>query len=282
MKLNRSIYLLIALLVLNCGSSGDEFNPKDFVSGIVITPEFVDASGIGASSPDETTTGAEAKRNAELIAEIQAYEILTEALQGIEIIGDIGLKDVRMHENTLMQIIEGNVDNVIKIGMTRFHQEDDGSWLAAVTMRMEGSDVDHFTSAVMNRSEIRRGLKPSLDQAVNPVEYTGIILDLRLMYGFTSLLAPKVLSPTGEELFSIRDFSAPALVDRNSIPVYSTYREATADPDGVGTIPLKLMVIGIAADTTAVYVNEKDAKKFRDNLSSALLVKNGKVALVYR
>lgn len=283
MKNLKFIYCLgLIVLIFGCGTAEDEFDPKDFVSGIVFSESFLETSGVGAASSDGTTSSAEAKRNAELIAEVQAYEIMAEALQGVGLIGDVGLRDVTIDEGILLQIVETNLENVVKVGETRFHQEEDGSWMAGVTMRMENDDVNRFTSRVMNLPEVRKGINPAFDGSAGDFEYTGIILDLRMMYGFRSLLAPKVLSPKGEELFSIRDFSAPALDARNSIPVYSTYHEAAADPKGVGSTPLKLMVIGIAADTSAVYLSEKDAKKFRESKNSMQLVREGKVALVYR
>lgn len=247
-------------------------------SGIEETDEYIEVTGLGAASADGVTTEAEAKRNSETIAYFQAVEILSEALQGIAVQGELKLRDLRISEGELIQLMKMNLKGVQRLGTTRFERQEDGSWLAACTVKFEKKNAESLAAGLRNSPLIEKGINDRLSET-NPF-YTGIIIDLRYIFGFSSLLAPKVISNDGRELFSIRDIDPDILMANYGVPVFSSIREAVDKPGGVGEFPLKLVPKEYDSESGSIMLSENDTKKFLQAPGKDSLIRKGKIALI--
>ena len=247
-------------------------------SGIEETDDYIEVTGLGAASADSGTTEAEAKRNAETIANFQAVEILAEALQGIVVQGELRLRDLRINEGELIQLMEINLKGIHPVGTTRFERQEDGSWLAACTVKFEKKNAESLAAELRNSPLIDKGMNARLSDT-NP-DYTGIIIDVRYVFGFSSLLAPKVISNDGRELFSIRNINPDILIAYYGISVFSSIIEAVNDPGGVGEFPLKLVPKEYIPESCAIVLSERDTKKFLQALNKDSLIRKGKIALI--
>jgi len=247
-------------------------------SGIEETDEYIEVTGLGAASADGVTTEAEAKRNAETIANFQAIEILAEALQGIAVQGELKLRDLRISEGELIQLIEMNLKGVHRVGTTRFERQEDGSWLAACTVKFEKKNVESLAAELRNSPLINNSIDARLSNT-NP-HYTGIIIDVRYVFGFSSLLAPKVISNDGRELFSIRNIDPDMLMANYGIPIFSSIREAVDELGGVGEFPLKLVPKEYIYESCSIVLSESDTQKFLQAPNKDSLIRKGKIALI--
>ena len=130
------IYFISAVILFTGCTQQPDFQIS-LRSGIEETDDYIEVTGLGAASADSETTEAEAKRNSETIAYFQAIEILSEALKGIAVQGELKLRDLHIGEGELIHLIEVNLKGVHQVGSTRFEQQEDGSWLAAYTVQFE-------------------------------------------------------------------------------------------------------------------------------------------------
>jgi len=247
-------------------------------SGIEETDEYIEVTGLGAASADGVTTEAEAKRNSGTIAYVQAVEILSEALQGIAVKGELKLRDLRISEGELIQLMEMNLKGVQPVGTTRFERQEDGSWLAACTVKFEKKNAESLAAELRNSPLIDKCISARISDT-NPV-YTGIIIDLRYIFGFSSLLVPKVISNDGRELFSIRNIDPDILMANYGVPVFSSIREAVDEPGGVGEFPLKLVPKEYDSESGSIVLSENDTKKFLQAPGKDGLIQKGKIALI--
>jgi len=247
-------------------------------SGIEETDEYMEVTGLGAASADGETTEAEIKRNAETIANVQAVEILSEALQGIAVKGELKLRDLQVGEGKLVQLISVNLKGIQQIGTTRFEQMEDGSWLAAYTIKFEKKNAESLAAELRNSPLIENGIDARLN-SVNP-EYTGIIIDVRYVFGFSSLLAPKIVANDGRELFSLRNIDAGVLSENYGIPVFSSILEAVDEPGGVGEFPLELVPKVYEPGSGTIVLSENDTQKFLQVPNLESLIGKGKIVLI--
>jgi len=266
----------VVILLVGCAKQSDF--ESILRSGIEETDEYIEVTGLGAASADGVTTEAEAKRNAETIANFQAIEILAEALQGIAVQGELKLRDLRISEGELVQLIEMNLKGVHRVGTTRFERQEDGSWLAACTIKFEKKNAESLAAELRNSPLINNSIDARLSDA-NP-HYTGIIIDVRYVFGFSSLLAPKVISNDGRALFSIRNIDPDILMANYGIPVFSSIREAVDEPGGVGEFPLKLVPKEYDSESGSIVLSENDTQKFLQAPNKDSLIRKGKIALI--
>ena len=255
-----------------------EFRPA-LSSRIDETDEYIEVTGLGGASADSKTTEAEAKRNAEVIAYMQAVELLAEAVQGVAVQGDITLRDLRIDEGELLQLIKVKLKNVRQVGSARFERQEDGSWLALHTIRYDKKNARSL-AAEFNMSEIAgSSLGNAVSREAAMVHYSGIILDLRYIFGYASLLAPKIAATNGGELFTVRNIDPDILLLNYGIPVFSTIGEAVQFGN-VGKQPLKLVPKEYISETGTIVLSERDTQRFMDSANKNELLQRGKIALI--
>lgn len=257
---------IVLIFTLQC--SGAPNIQMELGSGIEETDTYYEITGLGAAAHDGSISEAEAKRIADEIAYFQAVEILAEMVEGIAVEGEMTLRDLNLREGKLTQIIKTNLKGITRIGTTLYEIQEDGSWLAAVTIRWEKINADGLASVIRN-SQFPESNKT----------YSGIILDLRNVFGYNSLLSPRVNAYDGANLFSVRDVDPDVLFSNFGIPVFSTIQEAVA-LGKVGKNPLKLVPRDYDVSSGALILSKKDTKKMTDSPVSHSLVKQGKIALI--
>ncbi len=207
-----TLFVLLLPIVMFCSESV-ESDLSSLSARIDETDMYFEVTGLGAAAVDDGTTIAEARRNAESIAYIQAVEILAEAIQGIAVQGEIRLRDLAMQEGRLSQLIKVRLEQIRQVGATQFEEQDDGSWIAASTIIYQKENAQKIADAIGLGEYDELTLYTENTVLLQNRDYSGIILDVRYVSGFNTFLAPKVARNDGSVLFSVRDI-APR-VDRN-------------------------------------------------------------------
>ncbi|MFC1477737.1 hypothetical protein ACFL6L_04655 [candidate division KSB1 bacterium] len=246
-------------------------------SGITVTGEFIEATGLGASSVSLDRTEAEAKRHAEEIARMQATELLVEALQGVGVSGSIRIRDLAVGEGQIIQLLSARLKGVRQVEKTVFQQQEDGSWMAACTLQYDKKSAEDLLETLTSEPVLAELLSSA---GGGDTGYTGIVIDLRYEFGFNSLAVPVILSPSGDELFSIRDMSETALRKYGGIPVFFSISEAVNSIAGVGNMPLKIIPEKYEQDKGAIYLSALDTRRFLALPNREELLKKGKIALI--
>ncbi len=264
------VVLLCCVFNIRCVET-ESRNQPDLKSSIIQTVDFIEVTGLGAAAAGKGVTEAQAKRDAAEIARIQAYELLVEALQGIGVSGDIGLKDMNIGEGKLIQLIQAYLVGVTQVGAIEYSLQEDGSWLAACTIQYPKNNAEELTRSLINEQGI-------IDNTAK--DYTGIVIDLRAVYGFKDLLTVKIVLNNGEQFFSIRDLSQDVLRKFGGFPVYSSIRDAILDPNGVGNRPVKVFPDNYGSETGEVFVPGVESMRILNLRDLEKLVFNGKLALI--
>ena len=267
--------LSLAALIIIVGCSKKNQDPIEISSMVVETDDYIEVTGLGAGSVSAGYTEAEARRNAADIAYFQALEILSEVIQGIAVRGEMTLRDLRMREGELAQIVQTKLRGVSIDGSTRFEQQEDGSWLAAVTIRWDKKNASTFAAELRNSEIINNR---SIDESSSN-NYSGIILDLRYIYGYNALLAPKIITREGRLLISAMNIKPDYLISNYGISIFSTINEAVKSGN-VGEYPMKLVPKEYDAVTGSIILSHSDAQKLSDSPVKDNLIKQGKIALI--
>lgn len=269
-------YLLpfVALIIL-VGCSTNEQKPMDISSRVVETADYIEVTGLGAGSAGAGSTEAEAKRSADDIAYFQAVGILSEMVQGIAVRGEMTLRDLRISEGELTHLVRTTIRGVSRNGVTRYEQQEDGSWMAAVTIRWDKKNASTF-AAELRDSEI---IINRIAEGSKSINYSGIILDLRYIYGYNALLAPKIISRDGKMLISAMSIDPEYLVSNYGISIFSTINEAVRSGN-VGEYPMKLVPKEYDAETGSVILSPSDTQKLVESPDKDALIKQGKIALI--
>jgi len=175
LRRNNFFYLIVFTFILvNCASGVEDFDPKDFQSGIKVTEgKHIRATALGASPLDSKKSEAELKRGAKLRAELNSFEMLSEALQGVQVEGEYSLRDVNLDEGLLSQKVETSMTGVRLVGEPKYQKQEDGSWLAVVTMEIGDIAISDFRTNVMGDGTIRRGLLANQEDIGWKIEFTG-------------------------------------------------------------------------------------------------------------
>jgi len=269
------IMIAIGGLINIIGCSKNLQEPLELRSRIVETGDYIEVTGLGAGSVDENISEAEAKRSAAEIANFQAIGILSEVVQGIAIRGEMTLRDLRLSEGELTQIVNTRLDGVKTDSAPRYEQQEDGSWLAAATIRWDKINASTLAAEIRN-SEIVKNKIAEKDGSRN---YSGIILDLRYIYGYNALLTPKIVTEDGKLLISTMNIETDYLVSNYGISIFSTINEAVLSGN-VGDYPLKLVPKEYDAETGSVILSPTDIQKLSDSLNKDTLVRLGKIAVI--
>lgn len=267
------LFVLGVLIIVGCSKNGQE--PLELSSRVVETADYIEVTGLGAGSVDESISEAEAKRNAAEIANFQAMGILSEVIQGIAIRGDMTLRDLRISEGVLTQIVSTRLRGIKTDSAPRYEQQDDGSWLAAATIRWDKMNASTFVAELRNSEIVNNRIAEK--EAIR--NYSGIILDLRYIYGYNALMAPKIVTGDGQLLISIMNIEPDYLVSNYGISIFSTINEAVRSGN-VGDYPLKLVPKEYDSETGSVILSPTDIQKLFDSLNKDTLVKLGKIALI--
>ncbi|MCH8285659.1 hypothetical protein IIB79_03935 [candidate division KSB1 bacterium] len=271
----RQYMLSLAALIIIVGCSKKNQDPIEISSMVVETDDYIEVTGLGAGSVSAGYTEAEARRNAADIAYFQALEILSEVIQGIAVRGEMTLRDLRMREGELAQVVQTKLRGVSIDGSTRFEQQEDGSWLAAVTIRWDKKNASTFAAELRNSEIINNR---SIDESSSN-NYSGIILDLRYIYGYNALLAPKIITREGRLLISAMNIKPDYLISNYGISIFSTINEAVKSGN-VGEYPMKLVPKEYDAVTGSIILSHSDAQKLSDSPVKDNLIKQGKIALI--
>jgi len=269
------ILLLPVAFLLNCDLQ--QQTVSTLRSGFIETDDFFEVTGLGAASAANGKTEAQAKRDAADIARIQAYELLVEALQGIGISGNVKLRDIQIAEGKLWQIMQARLKGVREVGKIQFELQEDGSWLTAYTIQYSKRNTDDFTTQIIADETIQSLLEESGDYNNS---YSGIIIDLRYEFDFTTVFSPKIMSPANKILFSIRHIDMNVLSLHGGIQFFSSIREAVLDDNGVGEMPLKLVPESYDKETGSIFLSDHDSQRLLSLLNIDTLFKEGKVAFV--
>jgi len=245
---------------------------------IVETSEFIEVTGLGAASSGAGTTDAEAKRNADNIAYIQAVDMLVEALQGIHVQGAMKLRDLHVNEGRLVQLIKTRLTGVRAVGSARFERQEDGSWMAARTIQYPKHGIKALSGQLASDKELRKAASGAL--ADREPSCTGIVVDLRYEFSFTSLMTLRVLDSGGQPLFSVRSIGESAMRRSGGIPVFSTIYDAVHSDYSVGDYPLKIVPETYDKETAAVTLSEHDTERFLAVPGVNALIEQGKIAFI--
>ncbi|MFC1732114.1 hypothetical protein ACFL6I_17550 [candidate division KSB1 bacterium] len=276
--LHTSVKILTVVFLIYGGCVPESENHKPFLrSSIMETDDYFEITGLGASSADGTKTEAEAIKEAEEIAYFQAVELLTEALQGVGISGNMKLRDLNIGEGSLVQLIKGRLRGVHKVGRPEYEKQPDGSWLASCTIQYPKSSSIELAGEIAADKAVR-DLIANLPDFQR--DYTGIVVDMRFEYSFSGIFTPKIVSPSEEELFSIRDFGREAVSAFGGIVFYSSIMRAVSDEYGVGNFPLKLVPQRYDASTNTIYLSKQDAEKLVSLPNKTSLFSEGKIAFI--
>ncbi|MFC1555300.1 hypothetical protein ACFL7D_11765, partial [candidate division KSB1 bacterium] len=208
----RSIAVLLSVLLFSLQCINQKDNNSNLWSGITETNEYYEVTGLGASSSgvlksnisseEPNISEAEAKLYAERIAFFQAVELLTEVLQGVAVKGDMELRDLYINNGEISQIIQVNIKNLQQLN-TAYEKQSDGSWLAAKTVRFEKRNIGSFLEDIKQNEQIFNQI--SQYESDFEKRYTGVIIDLRYVFGYSNIITPRIFSSNGDELFSIRE-----------------------------------------------------------------------------
>lgn len=267
--------LSLAALIIIFGCSKKGQDPMEISSMVVETDDYIEVTGLGAGSVSAGSTEADARRSADDVAYFQALEILSEVIQGIAVRGEMTLRDLRISEGELAQIVRTRLRGVQKDGTTRYEQQEDGSWLAAVTIRWDKKNTSTFAAELRNSEIINNR---TINESSNN-NYSGIILDLRYIYGYNALLAPKIITLEGRLLISAMNIKPDYLISNYGISIFSTISEAVQSGN-VGEYPMKLVPKKYDAVTGSIILSQSDAQKLSDSPVKDNLIKQGKIALI--
>ena len=261
-----------------CSESVDSDLPS-LSARIDETDMYFEVTGLGAAAVGDSTTIAEARRNAESVAYFQAVEILSEAIQGVAVQGDMRLRDLAIGEGSLSQLIKARLEQIRQVGATQFEEQEDGSWIAAYTIIYQKENAQKIANAIGSGEHAE--LTSYTDNTVLPQnrDYSGIILDVRYVSGFNTFLAPKIARDGGSVLFSVRDIEPHILIESYGVPVFAIISDAVRLGD-VGQAPLKIVPVDFKADTGVLIIEERDARIFETNNFVQKAIKTGKLALI--
>ena len=146
----KLLFCLSSAAIFSCSEpAGTAFSLQ---SRIFETDSYYEITGIGTASVEKDISEAEARRNAETVAYVQAVEILADVIQGIAVEGDIRLRDLAIHEGELSQLIKVRLENVRQAGPTRFEKEVDASLTAAYTIRYEKANARKIAESIKKNS----------------------------------------------------------------------------------------------------------------------------------
>ncbi len=273
------LILLFSLMISGC--AGEPIDPSVFQSEMGYNDVELMAKGIGSGTPGKGVSNAEAKLHAAQMAELNAAEILVEAMQGVAVMGDMSLYDVYIEESRLLQIMEANITEMRQKGKTIFQKQEDGSWLASFTAVIPHQHAFESVKSVIQQPEFRRRIRDLQPNPDNSPDFSGIVIDLRLHKGYSPLLAPSILDFENIELFSVRDFAPEAFSITGGMKVFSTYRAAAEAQNGVGQFQLKLIVAEFDPVKMTLKLTEESTMRFETSKNGLDLVKAGKVVLIY-
>ncbi len=99
----NNLFVLLLPIVMFCSGSVN-FDLSPLSARIDETDMYFEVTGLGTAAVDDGTTVAEARRNAESIAYIQAVEILAEAIQGIAAQGKYGFATLQYKKASFLSI----------------------------------------------------------------------------------------------------------------------------------------------------------------------------------
>jgi len=270
-----SIFSLLFFLSAVIGCSGEPVqNVALLRSGITKTAEMYEVTGLGAAAADANLSQAGAKQNAETVAYMQAVEILTEVLQGVGLQGAIGLSGINPGDQRITQIVSAELVNVQRTGNTEYQQQEDGSWLAAVTITYSNIEAERLSEKFSEDSIIQDVLKRSEN---TPDAYTGILFDLRQEYDFSSFLIPEILSQKSEKIVSVRHLSKERLEESGGFPFFSSIREAKNN-DFIGNNPLTVLPLNYDIKTGRIILSGDAVSLINGNKQ---LISEGNFAIIY-
>lgn len=274
--INISVLITFVLITLSCS----KVDPEDFKAGIDINNEerYIHVTALGVATSGENYSDAEAKRDAGLIAEVYAAEMLVEALQGVDIAGEISIRQLNFDESTIIQKIEAKLVDMKRIGETKYKKED-GSWVASVTLGLDKFALMDFSRKLTRDREL-------MNQAIligtgeMGTSFTGIAIDLRHILGVPKLSSPLIVDQNGIELISIRDMDVEVIVNSKSFQIFSTTNQASQAENGVGKRPLKLVSVRLSDDGQSIILDAKYADMLNNLENKDELIKSGKVVLI--
>jgi hypothetical protein len=112
---------------------------------------------------------------------------------------------------------------------------------------------------------------------IEPVEYTGIIIDCRHT-DFIPCLFPTVLDNAGNTIYSI-DYARRNAVIEHGLALYAT--ESAISPVRVGNIPLRIRALGITGDNkTDIIIPTAEALRIHGSQNNIDLLKECRVAII--
>ena len=267
----KTIVLFAATGIVFGIRCGQKEQGVEYVSTrIVETSEYIEVTGIGAASPGDSITEAAAKRNAEIVAYVQAIELLSEILQGVAVQGEITIRDLYQREGIITQVIQTRLRGVRQVGSTQFRRERDGSITAFCTVRYEKKNAVNLMQELLAlKSE-----KYSSEKL-----YTGIIIDIRHITGYTNLLTPMLESSDGDVLFTIRDIEPDILLNQCGISVFSSVGDAVRFGT-VGERPLIVIPKDYNRGSGTLILSNGDSRTLKKTIINKNIVKQGKIALI--
>lgn len=266
-------YILMPGLVFNFLACSDtEIYDSELRSSILETETFFEITAIGASYVNSERSIAEAKRHAGEVARFQAYQLLAEALQGVAVTGDIRLRDLKIGEGKLLQVVQAKLVGVRETGPIKYEEQFDGSWLASCSIQYDKAEARKLVQTISSNSMLLS------DQ--NEIEFTGVVFDLRFEFHFDALLTPVVVNSDGKTVFSPRSLTREGLLENEIIPVYPTIRDAVVADNGVGLMPVKIVPERYDTENGLIILSESDSERLKSIDYLQRLLSNGHVAII--
>jgi len=261
---------------------------------------FLEVTAVGASDPDKAINQGDAMKQADITACDLAYEKLAEIIGGVSITSNVSYRDLFKRDATAKEKVEAYVKGSRAL-KRKVDVLEDGSALATCVrgVRLKGSDsiaaktfsipavkqVIKESAAAVPDLEPAASLEPGVSMEIVPVPakkaHTGLIVDVRGLTSFKTGLTVKIVSGSGQVVYSADVISEDRLARGEMVKYSLSEEDARKSADRVGANPLVIKaasVIEKSPETVAIPAAE--AQRVLSEDARAGFLKKGNVIFI--
>ena len=233
--------------------------------------QIIKSTGFGVINPKSVNVG-QARLGCLRAATVTAQRNLLEIVQGVNIDSETTVENFMTTSDVVKSQVRGVLRGAQQIGDPVY--KADGTCEITLGMRVTGDLSDVLLPPADNFGQNADDV-PDGPQKI----YTGLIIDATLM-GAVPAMAPKVLDPSGEEVYGSTVISREYAVEQGVVGYAKSVNQAKDNPR-VAPNPLVIKALKVSGKKSAdVVISDADATKLRDPNVDWQFLKECKVIIV--